>query len=57
LTAHHGHIASDGREPAIEFFAPLNAPEFEPWTLVDAAWTSKRQRSVSADNRKVELAG
>jgi hypothetical protein len=57
LTAHHVHIASDGREHAIEFLAPLNAPEFEPWTLVDAAWTSKRQRSVSADNRKAELAG
>jgi hypothetical protein len=52
-----GHIASDGREHAIEFLAPLNAPEFEPWTLVDAAWSRKRQRSVSADNRKAELAG
>jgi hypothetical protein len=28
------------------------APEFEPWTLVDVVWTSKRQRSVSADNRR-----
>jgi len=50
LTAHHGHIASDGREHAIEFLAPLNAPEFEPWTLVDAAWTSKPAAAANRAN-------
>jgi hypothetical protein len=61
----HGGFASeqrcagcaDGREHAIKLLDALNAPEFEPWTLVDAAWTSKRQNAVSADNRKAEVAG
>jgi hypothetical protein len=28
--------------------------QFEPWTLVDAAWTSKRQNGVNTENRKAE---
>ena len=52
IDRHYGHLARDGREHAIKLLDALNAPEFEPWTLVDAAWTSKRQPTVSADNRK-----
>ena len=29
----------DGREHAIKPLDALNAPEFDPWTLVDARWT------------------
>ena len=57
IDRHYGHLARDGREHAINLLDALNAPEFEPWTLVDAEWTSKRQTSVSPDNRKRELAG
>jgi hypothetical protein len=42
---------------AIKLLDALNGPEFDPWTLVDAARTSKRQPTVSAGNRKAELAG
>jgi integrase len=57
IDRHYGHLARDGREHAIKLLDALNAPEFEPWTLVDAAWTSKRQNGVSVDNRKAEVAG
>ncbi len=29
---------------------PLNGPEFDPWTLVDARWTSKEPATVSPEN-------
>ena len=57
IDRHYGHLARDGREHAIKLLDALNAPDFEPWTLVDPPWTSKRQNGVSADNRKAELAG
>ena len=57
IDRHYGHLARDGREHAIKLLDALNAPEFEPWTLVDAAWTSNRQNGVSADNRKAKIAG
>jgi integrase len=57
IDRHYGHLARDGREHAIKLLDALNAPEFEPWTLVDAAWTSKRQNGVNSDNRNVEVAG
>jgi hypothetical protein len=41
----------DGREHAIHLLDAFNAPEFEPWTLVDAAWTSKQRSAVSNSNR------
>src|SRR5881409_2310845 len=57
IDRHYGHLARDGREHAIKLLDALNAADSEPWTLVDAAWTPKRQSSVSADNRKSEAAG
>jgi hypothetical protein len=57
IDRHCGHLARDGREHAIKLLDALNAPEFEPWTLVDATWTSKRQNGVNVENRKAEVAG
>jgi integrase len=57
IDRHYGHLARDGREHAIKLLDALNAPEPEPWTLVDAAWTSKGQLAVSADNRRTQGAG
>jgi integrase len=51
IDRHYGHLARDGREHAIQLLDALNAPEFEPWTLVDAAWTSKSRSAVGTDNR------
>jgi integrase len=55
IDRHYGHLARDGREHAIKLLDALNAPEFQPWTLVDAAWTSQRQNGVTAVNKKDEL--
>jgi hypothetical protein len=35
IDRHYGHLARDGREHAIKLLDALNAPEFDPWTLVD----------------------
>jgi integrase len=51
IDRHYGHLARDGREHAIQLLDALNAAEFEPWTLVDATWTSKPQADVRAGNR------
>jgi hypothetical protein len=51
IDRHYGHLARDGREHAIQLLDALNEPESAPWTLVDAAWTSKRKGAVGADNR------
>ncbi len=51
IDRHYGHLARDGREHAIQLLDALNALEFKPWTLVDAAWTSKRQSGVNTGNR------
>jgi integrase len=51
IDRHYGHLARDGRDHAIQLLDALNALEFEPWTLVDAAWTSKRRSGVSTVNR------
>jgi hypothetical protein len=45
IDSHYGHLARDGREHAIKLFDALNAPEFQPWRLVDAAWTPQRQNA------------
>jgi hypothetical protein len=55
IDRHYGHLARDGREHAIKLLDALNAPEFQPWTLVDAAWTRQRHNGVTAENKKVEL--
>jgi integrase len=47
IDRHYGHLARDGREHAIKLLDALNAPEFDPWTLVDARWTPA---GVSAEN-------
>jgi integrase len=36
IDRHYGHLARDGREHAIKPLDALNAPVFDPWTLVDA---------------------
>jgi integrase len=51
IDRHYGHLARDGREHAIQLLDALDSGDSEPWTLVDAAWTSTRRSSVSADNR------
>jgi len=51
IDRHYGHLARDGRDHAIQLLDALNAREFEPWTLVDAAWTSKKRTAVSTGNR------
>jgi hypothetical protein len=51
IDRHYGHLARDAREHAIKLLDALNAPEFDPWTLVDAAWTSKPQSAVNTGNR------
>jgi hypothetical protein len=45
IDRHYGHLARDGREHAIQLLDALNAG-FEPWTLVDAAWTSEPHSAV-----------
>ena len=51
IDRHYGHLARDGREHALQLLDSLNAPEFQPWTLVDAAWTSKQRSAVNNGNR------
>jgi integrase len=46
----YGHLARDGREHAIKLLDALNAPEFDPWTLVDARWTPKTPAGVTSEN-------
>jgi hypothetical protein len=48
---HYGHLGRDGREQAIKLLDALDAPEFETWTPVDAAWTSKPRSAVNSGNR------
>jgi integrase len=50
IDRHYSHLARDGREHAIKLLDALNAPEFEPWTLVDAAWTPKPAAAATRDN-------
>src|SRR3954454_15710353 len=50
IDRHYGHLARDGREHAIKLLDALNAPEFDPWTLVDARWTPKTPASVGPEN-------
>jgi hypothetical protein len=52
IDRHSGHLARDGREHAIKLLDALNAPEFQRWTLVDAAWTSQRKHGVSGENKR-----
>jgi hypothetical protein len=55
IDRHYGHLARDGREHAIKLLDALNAPEFQPWTLVDAASTPQRRHGGTAEKKKVEL--
>ena len=50
IDRHYGHLARDGREHAIKLLDALNAPEFDPWTLVDARWTPKTLVGVTPEN-------
>ena len=50
IDRHYGHLARDGREHAIKLLDALNTPEFDAWTPVDAAWTSKTPASVNSEN-------
>jgi hypothetical protein len=51
IDRHYGHLARDGREHAIKLLDALNAPEFDPRTLVDARWTPKQQVGVTPVNQ------
>lgn len=53
IDRHYGHLARDGREHAIRLLDELSAGERPPWTLVDAAWTSKHGAGASADNGSI----
>jgi integrase len=44
IDRHYGHLARDGREHAIHLLDALNGRGYEPWMLVNAAWTSNEQR-------------
>ena len=43
IDRHDGHLACDGREHAIKLLDVLNAPELDPWTLVDVERAGRRQ--------------
>jgi hypothetical protein len=51
---YYGHLARDGREHAIKLLDALNAPEFDPWTLVDVRWTSRQPVSATPENESDE---
>jgi len=44
IDRHYGHLARDGREHAIRLLDALNAPNVEPWTLVDAGGHESDER-------------
>jgi site-specific recombinase XerC len=50
IDRHYGHLARDGREYAIQLLDAFNAPELDPWTLVDARWTSNQRERVNSGN-------
>jgi hypothetical protein len=50
IDRHYGHLVRDGREYAIKLLDALNEREFDPWTLVDTAWTPTQAARVSRDN-------
>ena len=50
IDRHYGHLARDGREHAIRLLDELSAEQRPRWTLVDAAWTSKRAAAAGRDN-------
>jgi hypothetical protein len=53
IDRHYGHLARDGREHAIRLLDALNAPELEPWTSVDAAWTSEAPTVADRGNENI----
>ena len=57
IDRHYGHLARDGRQHAIKLLDALNASELEPWTLVDAAWTSNGRNGANVENRSTARAG
>ena len=57
IDRHYGHLARDGREHAIKLLDALNAPEIDPWTLVDVPWTPKQKNGVKPDNDRPPIAG
>jgi hypothetical protein len=56
LSEFESHLARDGREHAIHLLDALSAPEIDQGTLLDAAWTSKREAGVNAGNKSAESA-
>jgi integrase len=50
IDRHYGHLARDGREHAIKLLDALNAPEFDPRTLVDARWTPNQPVCVRPED-------
>jgi hypothetical protein len=53
---HYGHLARDGQH-VNKLLDALNAPEVDPWTLVDARWTPKPEKRRKPDNKSPEIAG
>jgi hypothetical protein len=53
IDRHYGHLARDGREHAIRLLDELSAGQRPPWTLVDAAWTSKPVAAASLDTESI----
>jgi hypothetical protein len=50
-------LARDGREHAIKLLDTLNAPEFDPWTLVDARLPPKQPAGVTPEDGSRARAG
>jgi hypothetical protein len=44
-------------ERVLRVYDALNTPEFDEWTLVDAAWTPKQPAGVRPENEKRWLTG
>jgi integrase len=55
IDRHYGHLARDGCEHAIKLLDALNAPDLDPWTLVDARWTPENGDGVHPDNNSPEI--
>jgi integrase len=52
IDRHYGHLARDGRQHAIQLLDALNAPDGEPWTAVDAAWTPRHKTATGTRRQK-----
>jgi integrase len=49
---HYGHLTSDGGDHARRLLDLYSTAQKQPWTLVDARWTSEQLERVRAGNAK-----